>query len=127
MICLVATILTPIILFLPDQDAQREFIASLDPYVAQLFVQHPDMVCFTTGTNPRKSLIVGFLAISVAPFIGVFFLTVMRSSMRRQSWSANTRRLQMMLFRSLVFQLIAFTLFMVIGHSKRDASVYAYL
>ncbi|CAD5232859.1 unnamed protein product [Bursaphelenchus xylophilus] len=87
-----------LIYYLPDQEEQKRSLTSLDPFVDR--------------THLIKATLVGFIALSATPFIGIAFLIIMYNSMRKNNWSTHTYRLQKMLFRSLVFQLIAFSIFM---------------
>ncbi|CAD5233113.1 unnamed protein product [Bursaphelenchus xylophilus] len=109
---LLGAIFGPVIYFLPDQEEQKQLLISLDPSIGKLYEDHPDIICFTAGTSPKKAIMVAFAAVVSIPFLMLFYLIIMYSSMHRSNWSPNTHRLQMMIFRSLVFQLIAFTVLM---------------
>ncbi|CAD5232856.1 unnamed protein product [Bursaphelenchus xylophilus] len=108
-VSVLGAVLGPIIYYLPNQGEQKRLFISLDPFVGKLYEDHPDIICFIDGENTAKALIVGFIALSATPFIGLVFLIIMYNSMHQSNGSTHTYRLQKMLFRSLVFQLIAFT------------------
>ncbi|CAD5207542.1 unnamed protein product [Bursaphelenchus okinawaensis] len=95
---------TPFVLSFPDQKQQRDYLSSLDPVVAQIFIDHPSVICFARGTEVTKVLLIAFIAVSLLPLLGVFAFWVMYRAIQRSRNSANTYRLQMMLFWSLMAQ-----------------------
>ncbi|CAD5210775.1 unnamed protein product [Bursaphelenchus xylophilus] len=60
LVFMIILILLPFALFFPDQDEQRAQLAYLDPVVAQVIKEHPDLLCFSTGTDATKVIIIPF-------------------------------------------------------------------
>ncbi|CAD5225260.1 unnamed protein product [Bursaphelenchus xylophilus] len=112
MVVILGAVLGPVIYYLPNQEEQKQFFISRDPSLGKIYEEHPDIICFANGTNIRNTIIVAFIVVSSTPFLGLGILILMYQSIHQGSWSIYTYRLQMMLFRSLVFQLIAFSVFL---------------
>ncbi|CAD5235176.1 unnamed protein product [Bursaphelenchus xylophilus] len=85
----------------------------MDPVLAQIYREHPNTACFSGGVD---SLIVTIATcyIFVAVAFGAFFLGFIYITINRSKFTANTYRLQMMLFWSLIAQMAAFVVFMLI-------------
>lgn len=80
--------------------------------MAQIYKDHPSTICFGSGTTTFQSLLIPFIVLTIIPLIIIFMLTFMYIQIK-QARSISTSRLQMMLFWSLVAQMVAVYLTML--------------
>ncbi|CAD5210771.1 unnamed protein product [Bursaphelenchus xylophilus] len=108
------TVLIPKALDLPDQEEHKAYLASIDPYMGVLFKQHPTATCFGSGLyNFEFTFLFWATSSTILCFV---FAILSYLNIREQKFTAATYRLQVMLFRSLIAQMVAFfCLYMIPG------------
>ncbi|CAD5210763.1 unnamed protein product [Bursaphelenchus xylophilus] len=109
-IVLAATL--PFFVMFPDQSKARSELSALDPLMSKIFQEHPNTLCFSSYTNTFEVLIIASGLIVGVMIFSVVLIILMYISIRRNRFSSNTYRLQMMLFWSLVAQTTIFLTFM---------------
>ncbi|CAD5210781.1 unnamed protein product [Bursaphelenchus xylophilus] len=106
-------VMVPFALFFPDQEEEKALLISMDPVIAKIFDQHPGTLCFSSGTDVSTVLLPPTIIVAIIPFVCCLTLYIIYTSIRTQ-FSANTQRLQMMLFWSLVAQMGAFFVLLIV-------------
>ncbi|CAD5210777.1 unnamed protein product [Bursaphelenchus xylophilus] len=107
-------ILTPFVIFFPNQEEQLNMIASLDSVLANIVDTQPGVICFAAGTDVTLVFITPTVIIAILPFIGLSILGVSYSSIKQQHHAKKTFRLQMMLMNSLFVQFVVAIMFMIV-------------
>ncbi|CAD5235177.1 unnamed protein product [Bursaphelenchus xylophilus] len=107
-----ATVNIPWVMLLPNQEDQRSFLSNMDPVLAWIYHENPSTTCFSGGVS---SLIANIAAAWGALLVlaQVFLLFFIYVSIHQSKFTPNTYRLQMMLFWSLVAQMVVLFVFMM--------------
>ncbi|CAD5225104.1 unnamed protein product [Bursaphelenchus xylophilus] len=108
---IILSIEIPIVIFMPPQVKQRQAFASLDPVAEKVFESHVDTLCISSSPNISRTLLPTCFLMTGIVVIFVLMLTHMHVSIRKNHGNANTYRMQMMLFWSLVAQMTAMFIF----------------
>ncbi|CAD5206988.1 unnamed protein product [Bursaphelenchus okinawaensis] len=103
----------PFVANFPNQADQRQYLSNLDPVLSRVFDTHP-VLCFSNEINVTRLLIVCVTLIGVQPFLFFFALYFMFKSIKSANLSPKSQKLQYMLFWSLVAQISALVVFMIV-------------
>lgn len=100
--------------YFPNQSDQRKLLSDLDPVIARIYDKYPSTLCFGTGTTAFNVLVVAAVVITLLPLLIFGSLAYMYYSIKKQQFSSQTMRLQMMLFWSFAYQNAAVFVLMII-------------
>ncbi|CAD5207539.1 unnamed protein product [Bursaphelenchus okinawaensis] len=109
-------ITTPVLISLPNQISEKQYLANVDPVIAYLFENNANAFCFGTGSDVKDKLVIGIGFLYVTPFliVGSTLLIFIYIQLGKSVASASTYKLQMMLFKALLAQTIGTGVFLII-------------